>query len=137
MDLEFALLLTLGDTVYKMSKMFGHHEISIKGPKGEVVIERPVQDPSDDCLVRLALIVDSARDIAIGTGIDYSRVIERLLVFDGWSWNESVFRAPIWLNDHRELPIAEARKLEGLKWLRGTSLEIKSEPQGGLDVSGV
>ena len=132
-DLEQAILFTLGDTVFNMREIFGKNTITFNGRGGDITLERPEQDPEDEPLCRLSKIIVFAQDLAFIAKTDYNRIIECLLVFDGWSWNDNIFRAPIWLNDHIEIPVGEARALEGLGCLTGTSLAIRSRLQGELE----
>lgn len=133
-DLEDLLLFSMGEAVRAMKDSFGYKSMIFRGPKGEVSLEQIDQDPDSDCIERLGMIVGFIPEISIPTGICYQRVAECLFVLDGWSWNKNIFRAPIWLNDHREIPLAEARKLNGMLWIEGSSLEIKSKLRTASDV---
>ena len=82
-------------------------------------------------LDRLEELINSSRMVANRTGISYCNIVGLLLVLDGWSWNVNVFRAPIWMDDHREIPIEEIKKLKGLEWVTGSSLEIRSRLKEG------
>ncbi|MBN2258100.1 MAG: hypothetical protein JW704_09775 [Anaerolineaceae bacterium] len=129
LDLEDIILQELGETVRNASRLFGSRVVHFVIDGIGFDIETPREDPLASFDERLAWIKESARMVAKRSKVDYSKTMGLLLVIDGWSWNPNVFRAPIWMHDHRELPIEEARKIDGLEWLDGSSLAIRSELQ--------
>jgi len=92
-----------------------------------VRIGRPEEDPGISFYERLDEIIEGCDKLAEATGLSYEFLAANMLVADGWTWNRDVFRAPIWMLDHREFPVEEARKMRGLQWLKGTSEEIRSK----------
>lgn len=126
-DLEDVLLLGLGDTLSKMVKNFGTEYVSVMTSNGYKEIKRIPQEPNESFDCRIMHMVEGAKFFAEAAELDYSEIIPYVLVIDGWSWNENVFRSPVWMHDHREIPIGDAREIDGLSWLKGSSLEIKSK----------
>jgi len=131
LDLEEAILFTLGEAVFRMRDVFGIKAVLAEVEGQEFQFDVPREFPDDDFELRLNQIIDSGAMLAKVSGVRYDALIPHLLVVDGWSWNENVFRAPIWMHDHREIPIGAAREMRGLKWLTGSSLEIKSKHNTG------
>jgi hypothetical protein len=131
-DVGNFLLFGLGNTISKLVSVWGSKSVFIDAPGGrEIEIERMEEDPEVSFDDRLKDIVEGCMNTSIDIGIQYDFIISRVLVLDGWSWNENVFRSPIWMNDHRDIPIEDARKISGMQWLSGSSLEIKLEPKEG------
>lgn len=123
------LLFGLGNTVSKMRDVFGSKSVSVTVPDGrDIDIDRMEEDPLESFESRVNAIVEGCRGASDRLNVPYEFMVSRVLVIDGWSWNEHVFRSPIWMNDHRDVPIEEARKVDGLKWLSGSSLEIELRP---------
>lgn len=131
-DLGDAILMDLGDTIFCARKMFGENIVKIESSVGIFDIVAPEEDPLANFDNRLNGIIVSAKMFAEQARVDYHWIAGLLLVLDGWSWNMNVFRAPIWMYDHREIPIDNARKIKGFEWLTGTSLEIRSKLKEGL-----
>jgi len=125
-DFDF-ILFGIGELVSKASDSFGSKSISIKIENKEIVLDRPVENPCEPFDHRLNGVLKGARLISKYNNIKYENIVGILLVLDGWSWNEYVFRSPVWMNDHQEIPIRDARKIRGLEWVIGSSLEIKLE----------
>lgn len=126
LDICDIILANLGETVFRASVMFGDNVVAIDAPDcGRFSVERPLESPGVLFEDRISAIVDSCNSVCGSIGVSYSFIAPRMFVIDGWSWNRHVFRSPIWMNDHRDVPIDEARKIEGLQWLDGSSLEIK------------
>lgn len=134
-DLWDVILGGLGEVVMRASKAFGSKSyvagVSCESFHGDVEIEKPAEDPVVSFEQRIWLVCGSCRYLAGEVGIPYGILAPYMFAVDGWSWNEHVFRSPIWMNDHRDVPIDEARKIEGLEWLNGSSLEIKLRPKEG------
>jgi hypothetical protein len=130
-ELEDAILMGLGEAVYRAKRAFGSNRVKIESTEGQFEIEAPDEEPGADFDVRLDGLINSSNMVAKKAKVPYSCIAGLLLVLDGWSWNRNIFRAPIWMHDHREIPIEEAKKLKGLEWLTGSSLEIKSELKEG------
>jgi hypothetical protein len=125
-DFDDLILGNIGEVVFVASKTFGVSSIEIELPnRSKMVLDKPLEDPICLFYDRLIKILDSAKLISEQNNISYNVIAAELLVLDGWSWNDIIFRAPIWMFDHREIIIEEARKIKGLEWLTGTSLEIK------------
>jgi hypothetical protein len=135
-DFDDLILGNIGEVVFVASKTFGVSSIEIELPnRSKMVLDKPLEDPICLFYDRLIKILDSAKLISEQNNISYNVIAAELLVLDGWSWNDIIFRAPIWMFDHREIIIEEARKIKGLEWLTGTSLEIKLKQNmvsGGL-----
>lgn len=125
-DFDDLILGNIGEVVFVASKTFGVSSIEIELPnRNKMVLDKPLEDPICLFYDRLIKILNSAKLISEQNNISYNVIAAELLVLDGWSWNDIIFRAPIWMFDHREIIIEEARKIKGLEWLTGTSLEIK------------
>lgn len=136
-DLDDFILDDIGDFVSNVVDMFGSNSIEIELSGGKkIIFEKPLEEPMSLFYDRLNKILYSAKLISKQNDISYNTISGILLILDGWSWNNIVFRAPIWMFDHREIPVEDARKIEGLEWLTGISLEIKSKHNmvlGGLE----
>lgn len=129
-DVGNFLLFGLGNTISKLVSMLGCKSVFIDIPDGrQIEIERMEEDPGVSFENRLNDIIKGCMNASIDIDIQYDFMISRVLVLDGWSWNEHVFRSPIWMDDHRDIPVEEVRKLDGMQWLSGSSLEIKLEPK--------
>lgn len=127
-DLDDFILDDIGDVVSNVVDIFGSNSIEIELPDNKkIILDKPSEDPMSLFYDRLNQILYSARLISKQNDISYNTISGILLILDGWSWNDIIFRAPIWMFDHREIPVKDARKIEGLEWLTGTSLEIKSK----------
>jgi hypothetical protein len=135
-DFDELILGNIGEVVFIASKTFGVSSIEIELPnRSKMVLDKPLEDPTCLFYDRLIKILDSAKLISEQNNILYNIISGILLVLDDWTWNDVIFRAPIWMFDHREITIEDARKIKGLEWLTGTSLEIKLKQNmvsGGL-----
>lgn len=135
-DLEDLILFGMGEVVFELSEAFGVNSIEILLDDGNsIILNRPNEDPFVLFYDRLRDILNSAKLISEQNNILYNIISGILLVLDDWTWNDVIFRAPIWMFDHREITIEDARKIKGLEWLTGTSLEIKLKQNmvsGGL-----
>lgn len=130
-DLEDAILTSLGEFVFRASRAFGEKTFVVKVPSGvSIEVDRPEEAPSASFEDRIRLIIESCEGICGRVEAPYCFVAPRMFALDGWTWNVSVFRSPIWMNDHRDVPIDDARKIDGLQWLSGSSSEIRFEPKG-------
>jgi hypothetical protein len=131
-DLGDVIIDGLGDVILRAAREFGTRSVLVCVPGGpDVEIERPQEDPLVSFEDRIDAIVKDCIGICDATGAPYEYMAPRVFAIDGWSWNENVFRSPIWMNDHRDIGIEEARKINGLKWLKGSSLGIRFEPSSG------
>jgi hypothetical protein len=127
-DLEDLILFGMGEVVFELSEAFGVNSIEILLDDGNsIILNRPNEDPFVLFYDRLRDILNSAKLISEQNNILYNVIAAELLVLDGWSWNDVIFRAPIWMNDHREILVDDARKIKGLEWLENTSSVIKSK----------
>jgi hypothetical protein len=127
-DLEDLILFGMGEVVFELSEAFGVNSIEILLDDGNsIILNRPNEDPFVLFYDRLRDILNSAKLISEQNNILYNVIAAELLVLDGWSWNDVIFRAPIWMNDHREILVDDARKIKGLEWLENTSSAIKSK----------
>ena len=127
-DLEDLILFGMGEVVFELSEAFGVNSIEILLDDGNsIILNRPNEDPFVLFYDRLKDILNSAKLISEQNNILYNVIAAELLVLDGWSWNDVIFRAPIWMNDHREILVDDARKIKGLEWLENTSSVIKSK----------
>lgn len=135
-DLDDLILGNIGEVVFIASKTFGISSIEIELLDGnKMILDKPLEEPMSLFDDRLIKILNSAKLISEQNNISYNIISGILLVLDGWTWNDIIFRAPIWMFDHREILIKDAKKIKGLEWLTGTSLEIKSKQNmvsGGL-----
>jgi hypothetical protein len=133
-DLEDLILFGMGEVVFELSEAFGVNSIEILLDDGNsIILNRPNEDPFVLFYDRLRDILNSAKLISEQNNILYNVIAAELLVLDGWSWNDVIFRAPIWMNDHREILVDDARKIKGLEWLENTSSAIKSKQNMVLD----
>lgn len=112
--------------MFRMRDVFGRRRVSVEIEDQVFEFDVTQEEPDVDFEMRLMAVIDESYMLAEVTGIGYTDLVPHLLVIDGWSWNDDVFRAPIWMHDHREIPICDALEIRGLEWLTGTSLEIKS-----------
>lgn len=126
-DLEDVILMGLGDVVCRVLAIFGNDSVAVSVGGKDLIIRRPEDDPAARFEDRLEMIIESGREMAESNGVAYEDIVGVLFVVDGWSWNENVFRAPAWMDDHREIEIEVARGKEGLGWLSGNSLEVDYE----------
>jgi len=127
-DLEDLILFGMGEVVFELSEAFGVNSIEILlDDENSIILNRPNEDPFVLFYDRLRDILNSAKLISEQNNILYNVIAAELLVLDGWSWNDVIFRAPIWMNDHREILVDDARKIKGLEWLENTSSVIKSK----------
>jgi len=124
-DLENALLNTMGNVVHNFVKAFASKDVTIEIGDQKIKIMRPEQYSDADGWARLKLMVKSARVLSVQSGVTYSSLLAHMLVTDGWSWNRHVFRSPVWMDNHIEIQVQQARNVEGLEWLVGSSSEIK------------
>jgi len=125
-DFGALMLLGLADTVFNVVSVFGSKSVRIEMDDGSVAtIESPDEDPDVLFGDRIEDLVCGAMMVAKQSGVCYDSVIGLLLVQDGWFWNDEIFRTPIWMNDYREIPVCDARRISGLGCLEGSSLEIK------------
>ncbi len=125
-DIEDVILMDLGLLIAKAKSVFGTRRSVLDQDTG-IRIEAPEEDPTVSFGDRLALIIEEARLVVASVpDANYGVIASRMFALDGWTWNEHVFRSPIWMNDYRELPINEAREIEGMEWITtGSSSEIQ------------
>jgi hypothetical protein len=120
------VLLSMGETLARLRAVFGCN-YELMTPKGVLVFKPQNQRSEIGFDERLAESVAVARHMSEGMDCEYEKMIEIVLVSDGWTWSELTFKSPAWMSDHREIPIEDVRKIEGLEWLCDSSLEIKLE----------
>jgi hypothetical protein len=125
--LDGAILLGMGQVVARMNEVFGANGIRLSVGAFTFTMTAPEHDPDDDFEIRLNKVIDGCRIAADAVGVDYQIVVAAMLAFDDWTWDDHVFRSPVWMNRLVEMPIADAREIKGLEWLCGTSLAIRSK----------
>lgn len=123
---EDFLLFEMGKVAKLAMETFGAKKISVELPTGRVVVSKPKIDSSSGFYERLESLILSAKRMSSQTTVSFDILASLILIIDGWTWNEFAFRAPIWMDDHRDIPISEAKKIEGLEWLSDSSSEIES-----------
>jgi hypothetical protein len=113
-DLDDLVMFEVGESVRSLANMFGSRKLKI----GSLEIDIPVEDPNVSFEDRLHCIFVFAEYCIWETpNAVFHDIVEKILKLDGWHIGKYSIRTPLWMFDHREIPISEACKLNGLEWI--------------------
>jgi hypothetical protein len=82
-----------------------------------IEIDMPDADHDASFEDRLGEILEFSKYISEKLCESIFLTTEKLLKLDGWHIGKHSFRTPLWMFDHKELTISEARKIKGLEWI--------------------
>jgi hypothetical protein len=133
-DVDDLILMGLGCVVCGFADIFGCKSVEFEhSVHGQVAISIPEKNCEISFDNRRQDVVDWCREFSNATGIEYDWLAAKMFEVDGWTWNKNVFRAPIWMEDHRDVPLDEAIEMDGMEWLKDITLGTKSKLIGGQD----
>lgn len=121
LELGDGIIATMGALLKSLDFGKKGNRIIIPIGNDELAIEVQREQLPIDSIERLSLWVELGMKIEMQYNIEYSKIMMILLRFDGWSWNAHVLRSAPERSDYIEMPIDEARKIYGMKWLENYS----------------
>jgi len=117
-DLGGMILFGMGQAVQQLRMLTGLDSPVVEFKNGATLIIEE-QDPAGLWRDRLRGLQVAISLVCESDGsLDADDVCKAVLEADGWSWTRSVFRTPMWMLEHEEIPLdMAAREFKVLKWL--------------------